>query len=76
MKQHGSDPGTRHFSITPGADDLAIVPRAPYIETGGDLVIEDSEGITITYTVSTGQVFPFRATKIKGGTTATVIGWI
>lgn len=70
-----SKPASYHFSITPSdSQDLAIIPRAVIIMTGGDIVIRDKEGTDITYTVSDGTLLPLRAVRILStGTTATGI---
>lgn len=66
-------PGFRHFSITPGTGDLTALPRALYVGTAGDLVVEDSDGVSVTYVGISGFV-PMRAAKVLStGTTATDI---
>jgi len=74
-------PATRHFAITPDDDtDLEATeaqPRALYIGTGGTLSMTDEVGAIVIYTVSDGQVIPFRPVRVRAtGTTATgIIGW-
>lgn len=70
-----TSPANRHFAITPADEDLAIRPRAIFVNEGGDLVIRDAGGDDVTYTVEAGQVIPFRAMQVRTGTTAVVVGW-
>jgi hypothetical protein len=70
-----SSPAYRHFAITPANEDLAIRPRAIYVDGDGALVMRDDTGTDITYAVVAGQILPFRAVQVRSGTTATVIGW-
>ena len=76
LAEEGLDsPCTEQYTITPGTNYLAQIPRCLYIAVAGNLVIEDSRGVQITYVgVDTG-IFPFRAARVLSGTTATVIGW-
>ncbi|MBP1806449.1 spike base protein, RCAP_Rcc01079 family [Rubellimicrobium aerolatum] len=70
-------PGDRHRPIMP-SDSLPISPRprALWCQMAGDVVIEDIDGVQLTYAVQAGQVLPFRAVKVLAtGTTATVYGW-
>lgn len=70
-------PATRHFAITPSdSEDMAIRPRALYVDAGGTAVITDEDGIDVAYTLIAGVTFPFRGVRIKAtGTTATLVGW-
>ena len=68
---------TRHATITP-SDSVAITnkPRALYCNTAGTVVIVDEAGTALSYTVTAGQVIPFRGVRVNAtGTTATVYGW-
>lgn len=68
-------PANRHFAITPADSDLAIKPRALCVTADGTLVIRDEGGVDITYNVTAGQIYPFRAIQVRAATTATVVGW-
>jgi len=70
-------PGDRHFAIT-ASDSVDIVPRprALFCQTAGNLRLRDSAGTELTYTVTAGQILPFRPARLMlTGTTATVFGW-
>jgi len=69
-----SSPADRHFAITPADSDLAIIPRALYANTAGDVVVRDAGGVDVTYSVEAGVIIPIRAIQVRTGTTATVIG--
>lgn len=75
IKQHGSDPATIHYTVTPSANVLPILPRALFVTSDGNLEITDSNNVTIIYSVKAG-LFPFRATKVGANTTANVIAWV
>lgn len=68
-------PATRHYAITAADTDLAVVPRALYVLTAGDLVIRDEQGTDITYPVTAGQLIVFRGRQVRAASTATVVGW-
>ncbi|WP_036286427.1 hypothetical protein [Methylosinus sp. PW1] len=72
-----SDVATRHFAVTPSdSTDLAVKPRAIFCKVAGDVAIRDEGGTDITYTLTQGQILPFRGVRILStGTTATVVGW-
>jgi hypothetical protein len=70
-------PGDRHQAITP-SDTLNVIPRprALWVQAGGTLVLEDAQGVALSYMVQAGQILPFRAARVRAtGTTATVFGW-
>jgi len=68
-------PANDWVAITPSdGTELANIPRALYIGTGGDIVLTDSGGNDVTFQVLTGQLLPLRPTFVKAtGTTATGI---
>ena len=70
-------PASRHYEVTPDDDaDLERRPRALFIATDGDVAVRDEEGVDVTYSLSAGDIFPFRPVRVLAtGTTATVIGW-
>ena len=57
--------------VTPSDTAISPRPRALWVETSGAVVMEDTAGTTETFTLPTG-LHPFRPSKIKSGTTATV----
>lgn len=70
-----SDPADSHVLITPNdSTDLATIPRGLFFNGAGDVVLRDKSGNDETYTVTAGQLLPFRARRILAtGTTATGI---
>ncbi|TDX63989.1 hypothetical protein EDE12_106134 [Methylosinus sp. sav-2] len=72
-----SSPGTKHFQLVASDNaDLAVIPRAVYVNVGGVAVIRDAAGTDISYNMSQGQVLPFRGVRLLAlGTTAVLIGW-
>ncbi len=67
-------PGRRHWQITPGTGVIAPMPRTLYVEAGGTVTIEDQFGTSLTYTVTQGQILPFRPRRITAAT-ATIFAW-
>jgi hypothetical protein len=70
---NAADPGTRHATVTPSADNLPS-HRALYVAVTGDMTIVDENGVSITYSAVPVGLFPFGATKITAAT-ATVVMW-
>jgi hypothetical protein len=69
------DPAAYHQTITPDDEtDLSPVPSALYV-SAGDLEVVDAAGVSVTYTIDVGGLFPFMPTRIGEATTSTVIGW-
>lgn len=70
-------PGRRHWQIAPSnGADLDPIPRAIYCAVSGTVAIRDVAGTDLTYTLSAGDVLPFRGVRVlASGTTATVYGW-
>lgn len=68
-------PGERHAVIT--ASQSEVVPRPRALRFGGDgtVTVEDRDGTAVTYTVSTGEIMPFRAVKITATTVSQIVGW-
>ena len=65
-----------HFLIVPNDNaDLDKIPDAIYCESPGDVVIRDSTGVELTYTMVQGQRLDFRGVRILETTTATIYGW-
>jgi hypothetical protein len=75
--ENNPNPADRHMAITPNdATVLDPIPRALKVTVAGNLAIADADGTAITYTVTAGDIIPFRATKVLlTGTTATVVAW-
>ena len=72
-----TSPATKHFAIIPDdAVDLPVLPRVIYCETDGTLVIRDSEGVDLPYTMVAGDRLDFRGVRVLAtGTTGTFYGW-
>jgi hypothetical protein len=68
-------PQRRHATAVPSDVTSYTNINGLFVTVAGNLVIEDEDGVTITYPVVAGDILPFRATKIKAATTATVILW-
>ena len=73
-----TSPATEHFAIVPADGvDLAERPRVLYVEDGGVVMVRDSAGIVLPYTVIAGQQLNFSGVGVEAaGTTATVYGWV
>jgi len=67
-------PANRHYTITPGADDLPFRPRAIRCDVAGTAAIVDEGGVSITYNLAAGEVIVIRAVKVTAAT-ATLIAW-
>lgn len=72
-----NSPATKHFAIVPDDNaDLPILPRAIYCQVEGTLMVRDSEGSTLPYTLSAGDRIDFRGVRVMStGTTGTYYGW-
>lgn len=68
------DPARQAFTITPhDSDEIAVLPRAIYVGTGGTLVLRavDSAADVTLKNLSAGQVVDVRARYVRAtGTTA------
>lgn len=71
------DPGELHYQITPNDTvPLNPKPRSIYCRVNGDVVIEDKRGTALTYSMTAGDVLPFRGHLVKvTGTTGTFYAW-
>lgn len=66
----------RHQAIVPSdATILDPQPTAIYCEETGVVVVEDEQGVSLSYTMTQGQHLPFRGVKVKAATTGTYYGW-
>jgi hypothetical protein len=72
-----TSPATKHFTIVPDdTADLPLLPRAIYCQADGTIVIRDSEGVTLSYTMSAGDRIDFRGVRVMStGTTGIYYGW-
>lgn len=72
-----TSPATRHFAIVPDDNtDLPILPRVIYCEAAGTVVIRDSEGQDLTYSMVAGDRLDFRGVRVLNtGTSGTFYGW-
>ncbi len=70
-------PATRHFLIVPNDNaDLAVMPRAIYCQTAGDIVIQDIHGTELTYSLAAGDQLSFRGVRVMStGTNGMFYGW-
>ena len=72
-----TSPATKHFQIVPDdAADLPVLPRVIYCETAGTIMVRDSEGVTLSYTLVAGDRIDFRGVRVMStGTTGLFYGW-
>ncbi|MBL4813129.1 MAG: hypothetical protein JKX69_12430 [Rhodobacteraceae bacterium] len=70
-------PASTHRAVTPDDNnDLDPIPRAIFCAADGTAVIVDRLGNQLSYTLTSGQVLPFRAHRVMAtGTSATLIAW-
>ena len=72
-----TSPATRHFAVIPDdSADLPFLPRVIYCQAGGTIVIRDSEGADLPYTMAPGDRLDVRGVRVMStGTTGTEYGW-
>ena len=72
-----TSPATRHFVIVPDdTADLPVLPRVIYCEAHATVMIRDSEGVDLPYTMVAGDRIDFRGVRVLAtGTTGTYYGW-
>lgn len=72
-----TSPATRHFAIIPDDNnDLPILPRVVYCQAEGTIVVVDSAGVALSYTMALGDRLDFRGVRVMStGTTGTYYGW-
>lgn len=76
ISQYGSDPATRHYVVvTSNTVPLSPTPRALFAQSNGTIRIIDDANTSISYTVTAGQILPFRAYLITTDSTANVVAW-
>jgi len=68
-----SYPARTAFDITPGATELAVIPKAIYVGGTGTIVLRavDSSADVTFQNVPSGFILDVRAQFVKAGTTAT-----
>ena len=75
-----SRPVSECFAITPDdVTDLAVPVRGLYVGTGGDVVIDDLVGNTVTFVgVPGGAILPIGAKRVRatGTTAANIVGLV
>ena len=72
-----TSPAVAHYQITPDdMADLPVRPRAIFANTGGTAVLQDKNGVTVTYDLNAGTTLSIRPLRILAtGTTAQLIAW-
>lgn len=70
FKEGLQSPADEWFPVTPGPTELPFTPRAIYVGTAGDIIMEDKNGDSATFKALSGQLIPVRPRKILAGTTA------
>lgn len=72
-----TSPATKHFAIIPDdTADLPILPRVIYCQSEGTLVVRDSDGVALSYTMTAGDRIDFRGVRVMStGTTGIFYGW-
>lgn len=72
-----SGPGERHFEFTfSDTVDEAITTRGIFCAEAGTAVVVDAAGTALSYTMTAGQMLPFRCKRINAtGSTGTYYGW-
>lgn len=70
-------PASTHVVIVPeDGVDLSPRPTAIYCEADGILQVRDGLGTVLPYTMTQGQILPFRGVGIEAtGTTGTFYAW-
>jgi hypothetical protein len=68
------DSASEAFAITKADADLAEVPRALWVGTGGDLTLRFGTATSVVIkNVPDGSLLPFRPTQVRAATTASDI---
>jgi hypothetical protein len=68
-------PGHSHKTVTASDSTVLEDVMAVVCLTAGNCVIEDSNGISVTYAMTAGQKLDFQARKIKAASTGTYAIW-
>jgi hypothetical protein len=72
-----SNPFRRHAAITP--HDTAYLPVgtcAIYCLAPGNCIVQDLDGVSITYAMVAGQILPGEARRVMAASTGTYVAWI
>ncbi|MDO6588954.1 hypothetical protein DS901_13785 [Loktanella sp. D2R18] len=72
-----TSPAVSHFPISPDdAADLPVRPRAIFVNAGGTAVLQDKDGVVVSYDLTAGAVLSIRPLRVLAtGTTAQLIAW-
>lgn len=62
------NPADDWFAITPGASDLAIIPRGILCTAAGSITMASRSGVSITLAVEVGDILPMRPAKVTAAT--------
>lgn len=69
-------PASRHVALAANAGaDLADLPRAIYCEADGTITLLDELGTALPYTMTAGQMIPFRGVRVTAISGGTFYGW-
>lgn len=67
---------SKHFYLATKSDtvDLPRLPKALYVNVTGDVVVNNLDDVSVTFTaVPAGTILPIRAKRLLLATTATVV---
>lgn len=66
-----------HYAIVPSdGSDLQVRPRAIYVNATGTAVLQDKDGVAVSYEVVAGMVMSIRPARVLStGTTAQLVAW-
>ncbi|SFS01568.1 spike base protein, RCAP_Rcc01079 family [Yoonia litorea] len=72
-----TSPAVSHYLVSPNdTEDLPVRPRAIYVNSGGTAVLQDANGVAVTYDVLAGSTLSLRPKRVlASGTTAQLVAW-
>lgn len=72
-----TSPAVSHYPIVPDdAEDLPVRPRAIFVNVSGTAVLQDKNGVTVSYDLTAGAVLSMRPRRVMAtGTTAQLVAW-
>ncbi|PRY78171.1 hypothetical protein CLV80_104135 [Yoonia maritima] len=72
-----TSPAVSHFEIVPDDTvDLPVRPRAIFVNVGGAAVLQDKDGVAVSYDLTAGSVLSIRPLRVLvTGTTAQLVAW-
>lgn len=72
-----TSPAVSHYDIVPSdTTDLPVRPRAIFANTSGIAVLQDKNGVAISYDLVAGSVLSIRPLRVlASGTTAQLVAW-